>query len=461
MDQFAGDMMEAGIPMSAMLRLGSKAKCAPSVAPMLMIAQNLNFRRSRETWLRINNIKDDAQGLAGELHEAFARFVHTSDAWDDVEGFLEFSPTDQRFYDALKVPAADSNWFLAGRKGKQAGPDFLYLRWKRGEDAGPFKHYLPREVVPIWTMPKDARHAQIDRWRREMAEERLETLQELLRQFHNHQKRMETMFSDKDVATLKTKRVICCTTTGAAKYAGLLRNANPDVILVEEAGEILESHILAAMTPSVKQLILIGDHKQLRPKVNNYNLSVEKGDGYDLNRSLFERLILRGAPHTTLSKQHRMATEISVFPRKMTYPDLLDGAKTSGRPAIRGLRDRVVFVNHSKPETQDNKIFDRRDPDTKASKTNAFEAELVLRCVQYLGQQGYSTENIVVLTPYLGQLRLLQQMLGSAEMRTALGDMDRADLIRAGLLTAAAAKLNQQPLRLSTVGMSLQKCAHR
>jgi hypothetical protein len=33
-------------------------------------------------------------------------------------------------------------------------------------------------------------------------------------------------------------------------------------------------------------------HRQLCPKVNNYNLTVEKGDGFELNRSLFERLVL-------------------------------------------------------------------------------------------------------------------------------------------------------------------------
>jgi hypothetical protein len=49
------------------------------------------------------------------------------------------------------------------------------------------------------------------------------------------------------------------------------------VILVEEAGEVLEAHVLAALTPSTKQLIMIGDHQQLRPKVESYNLTVSGG----------------------------------------------------------------------------------------------------------------------------------------------------------------------------------------
>jgi hypothetical protein len=33
------------------------------------------------------------------------------------------------------------------------------------------------------------------------------------------------------------------------------------VLLVEEAGEILESHIMTALSDDIEQIILIGDHK--------------------------------------------------------------------------------------------------------------------------------------------------------------------------------------------------------
>ncbi len=66
------------------------------------------------------------------------------------------------------------------------------------------------------------------------------------------------------------------------------------VLIVEEAGEILESHVLTSLSANVKHVILIGDHKQLRPKVECYDLQVESGQMLDLNMSLFERLILQG-----------------------------------------------------------------------------------------------------------------------------------------------------------------------
>jgi superfamily I DNA and/or RNA helicase len=284
-----------------------------------------------------------------------------------------------------------------------------------------------------------------------MIQERVNAVQAITQQLDDNQERLDNLYNEDKVRILQSKRIIGCTTTAAAMFNKMIRAAKPDIVLVEEAGEILEGHILTALAPTVRQLILIGDHKQLRPKVNNYALTVEKGDGYDLNRSLFERLILQGHVHTTLRKQHRMHPEISMFPRALTYPDLLDGPKTLERQAIDGLQDRVIFVHHNHPEVGVNELIDRRDPTTKSSKQNEFEASMVLKFVRYLGQQGCKTDKIVVLTPYLAQLRLLRDMLRE-ENDPVLNDLDAFDLIRAGLMTSAAARVEKRPLRLSTIG---------
>jgi superfamily I DNA and/or RNA helicase len=225
----------------------------------------------------------------------------------------------------------------------------------------------------------------------------------------------------------------------------------PGVVLLEEAGEILEPHVLAALTQETKQLVLIGDHLQLRPKVNSYNLTTEKGDGYDLNISLFERLIHVGYPHTTLSKQHRMCPEISTLVRGLMYPGLEDDEKTTGRATPRGLQDRVIFIQHNHPEVNFAEISDKRDEGSKQSKRNIFEAELVLKIVKYLGQQGYGTDRLVVLTPYLGQLHLLRDEL-SKQNDPVLNDLDSYDLVRAGLVSQANARHSQRQIKLSTIG---------
>jgi superfamily I DNA and/or RNA helicase len=150
--------------------------------------------------------------------------------------------------------------------------------------------------------------------------------------------------------------------------------------------------------------LIVSSFRQLRPKVNNYNLTVEKGDYFDLNRSLFERLILRGYPHETLSQQHRMRPEISALIRRLAYPELVDAPGTQNRPDIRGVCDNIIVINHDHPEDEFKQLADRQDMASTTSKQNTYEANMVWKIVRYLGQQGYGTNELVVLTPYLGQL---------------------------------------------------------
>lgn len=78
---------------------------------------------------------------------------------------------------------------------------------------------------------------------------------------------------------------------------------------------------------------------------------------------------------------------------------------------------------------------------------------MVLRILRYLAQQGYSTDQMVILTPYLGQLHKLQAELRKGrEVDPLLNDLDSHDLVKAGLLTAAAAKMAKKPIRLATIG---------
>jgi hypothetical protein len=175
---------------------------------------------------------------------------------------------------------------------------------------------------------------------------------------------------------------------------------------------------------------MIGDHKQLRPFVN-YDLSVEKGDGYDLNRSMFERLVLKGYPHQVLAQQHRMRPEISNLPRQLTYPTLVDAPKTLNHPNLRGFSDNVIFVNHDQPE--DTAAEDAEKVNLNTSKRNTFEAEMALKTVKYLLQQGYDAKNIVTLTPYLGQVKKLHEVF-SWEMDAVLCNSDIQKMEQNGII---------------------------
>jgi superfamily I DNA and/or RNA helicase len=184
----------------------------------------------------------------------------------------------------------------------------------------------------------------------------------------------------------------------------------------------------------------------------NYSdrLQIEKGDGYDLNMSMFERLVLKGYPHGTLSAQHRMRPEISALVRHLTYPDLVDAPRTQNRPDLIGVRDNIVFINHDRPEDESPQVANS-PKFASSSKQNTHEVKMVLKIVRYLGQQGYRTDNLVVLTPYLGQLQNLRLAL-AIDTDPVLNDLDSHDLLQAGLTSPATAKLNKKPIRLATIG---------
>ncbi|KAM3466603.1 hypothetical protein NHJ6243_000658 [Beauveria neobassiana] len=451
LDQFLQDLLNIGIDQNQMTRLGSKSSAATACLSFESQSLETGSRLTKSQHTLFRQLRQEISQLRTCIGEEFNR-IDFDPPYRELLDYLEFSDDAQLqlFWRAFQIPEEEDGFQMAGVNGSVMDSDYLFDRWCKGKEPGALANHISPECMPIWALPMDQRIFWRDQWAAAILEEHLEALDGHMTRSDDIQRRIETIYNESRRALIRRKRIIGCTTTAAAKYSSLVEAAHPDFVLVEEAGEILEAHILAALSPSTKGLILIGDHRQLRPKCTNYSLSVEKGSGYDLNRSMFERLVLQGYHHSTLLRQHRMHPDISLLVRSMTYPDLLDGEKTFSRPAVRGMRDRVTFVHHSHPEGNIGDCGDRFESDQKTSKQNRFEAEMILKTVKYLGQQGYKTENMVVLTPYLGQLRLLREMLGR-ENDPLLNDLDSHELIRAGLLTVAAGKTTRGRLRISTI----------
>ena len=444
--------MRIGIPDRSMVRLGSKS--TEKTKRLALSEQTAPRQNSKYSWSFVNERKSDLVMLELELQAEMKKLREGHVSRDQILEYLEFSE-DSDFYEAFLVSDQDDEMEVVGKKGKRVNKHYLWDQWVAGRDAGVLRHTIQADFVKIWSMPPQDRKEVMNSWINNVSRERLEKFVALFERYNRTEQELaEYFYHLRDSEILRQKRIIGCTTTAAAKYTRALQAAEPGIILVEEAGEILESHILTAITSDTKQMVLIGDHKQLRPKINNYNLTVEKGTGFDLNRSLFERLILRGYPHTTLARQYRMRPEISQFVRHLTYPDLTDGDKTKNRPDLRGFQDNMIFFSHEHMEADLNGVSERRDPTTRGSKQNHFEVDMVLKCIRYLGQQGYGTEKIVVLTPYLGQLHLLKEALSKTN-DPVLNDLDSYDLVRAGLISPASAKLSKRQIRISTIGMVL------
>lgn len=451
LDQFLEDLLDVNIPPESVVRLGSHAKSSTGTQPLLLSAQDSKFKPRKDYWDVMNKQKVDLATESSELRAAFVEYHAEAVSRSELMQYLEFNLEDPTFYHAFVLPVETDGMQRVGRKGKNIDQFYLLDRWANGLNSGVFKN--EGGFPEVWRMSPIDRSMALRRWKCDIINERVLKLCSCGQQYNETLTKIDALYSEKDRCIMENKRFIGCTTTAAAKYVQTIRSASPNVLLVEEAGEILESHILTALGHETEQLILIGDHKQLRPKAH-FDLSVEKEEGYDLNRSLFERLILRGYPHQILSQQHRMRPEISSLVRQLTYPELTDAHATKTRPSLLGFQDNLIFLDHENLEDETPDTFDFKDGNSTSSKSNSFEALMTLRCVRYLGQQGYGTDRIVVLTPYVAQLRLLFDVL-ARENDPVLNDLDSYDLVRAGLMPAATAKMQKRQIRISTIGKLL------
>jgi superfamily I DNA and/or RNA helicase len=166
-----------------------------------------------------------------------------------------------------------------------------------------------------------------------------------------------------------------------------------------------------------------------------------KGPKYNLDESLFERLANssfgdrdvngyegekeRGEgrfPIAQLNQQRRMHPMISTLVRETLYPRLQDHIDTKSYSEVAGIKRRLFWLDHSNNE-------DAGDPEEPMqSKTNPWEATMVTALVRHLCRQGkYKRGEIAVLTPYVGQLRILRDLL-EKEVDLIIAEKDLEDL---------------------------------
>ena len=215
--------------------------------------------------------------------------------------------------------------------------------------------------------------------------ERLKSLKNVREEFENN----------KRVEMLSKKKIIGVTITGASINHDLLHDIGPSVVIVEEAAEILEPSLLAALSPSIEHLILIGDHKQLRPQVDTYELCKT----FRFDKSMMERLIDSGFPYKRLTKQNRMRPEFSALLHDI-YPDLKDNLPlVSKNEPLKCIEKSMFFWCHDDPEKKDRTY------------TNIKEAERITALVMYLLWNGVRPSEITVLAAYLGQTKLLRNKM--------------------------------------------------
>ncbi|KRX01008.1 P-loop containing nucleoside triphosphate hydrolase [Pseudocohnilembus persalinus] len=201
---------------------------------------------------------------------------------------------------------------------------------------------------------------------------------------------------------LKKANVVGFTISGGAKYRDLLNQIQPQVFIIEEAAEVLESQTLSVINKDLKHLILIGDHRQLRPIMQSQEI---------INNiwsiSLFERLITNNIPSSFLGIQKRMRPEIADYIRLVYGEEYQDDQSVKLYENVKGFKSNVQLFSY---QADEHKVESRQ----QYSKTiiNKYEAEILANLLLYILQiKQYTMEQVTVLSMYNGQVNELKQQI--------------------------------------------------
>ncbi|KAI0451030.1 hypothetical protein F5B21DRAFT_528337 [Xylaria acuta] len=424
---------------------GSRA----SIGPILCHLWHRGITQIIRIGVKLKKVAKEIERTKAEKWEAYTHGTKLTNVEKEIKSCLEQmkTTTSATAIKGYLVECGESTFHNAifGAEAEQGWTKVTYTDENEPLNAwvsaGASVPDMPRPINALKTQSPDnlsrqERQVLCHSWARELMEERVEEFVSLEADHRKAKSDFETVHHEIDLRVLSQCKIVGVTTTGLAKNLELLRKLNSKVLLCEEAGEVLESHILAALLPSLEHVILIGDHLQLRPQVTNYELSISNplGEQYSLDVSLFERLVKPvhltqpKVAFDTLTVQRRMHPSISNLIRETIYSDLEDSTHLSDYPEVVGMRKRLFWFDHINPESK----LDPMQP-LSTSHTNDFEVDMVSTMVSHLVRQGvYAHDQIAVLTPYLGQLHKLRKRLRDS-FEIVLGDRDIDELGKQGL----------------------------
>lgn len=426
LDQLLEHLYKDGV--NSMIRIGSRSKSE--------VLENLNIRvvsstadrtksEKHELWLCETSLEESEKEMTRSLKQ-----LRNCQSQSTIEQYLqEHHSTHHR-----ELFGRDEEGYMTVHSHHNQ----LVDQWRHGgnTDQLPARELSDILNCSLWSLSRAERGRLHGHWVREIREPIFASIIDGMKSYWETRERRDKTRQGVDVRCLSGCDVIGVTTTGLARNLNLLGRLGCKVMLCEEAGEVLESHLLTALLPSVEHAILIGDHQQLRPQIQNYELQSinPRGLQYSLDVSLFERLV--NPPHhgdpklpfNTLQTQRRMHPQVSELIRETLYPSLEDGGSVSEYPEVRGMKKRLFWLHHEVLEDRAMQL-----DATTTSHTNEFEVKMTVALTQHLVKQGsYSPDDIAVITPYLGQLHHLRRTMEHMfEISVSERDQEELDALEA------------------------------
>ena len=180
-----------------------------------------------------------------------------------------------------------------------------------------------------------------------------------------------------------------------------------DVVVMDEATQLVQAECSIVLRRLVKCLVLVGDEKQLPSTVFSPHSSM-----FGYNESLFERLLSIDYPFSLLNTQYRMHPDISRFPRMQFY----EGKLVDGENVISSAYTKE-WHSIFPPMAMFNMNVSNEETDDFGSKYNEGEAMLVRQIVAKI-RSFKCNLSVGIISPYKAQIALLQHLGNSTSSDT-------------------------------------------
>ena len=245
-------------------------------------------------------------------------------------------------------------------------------------------------------------------------------------------------------STLSEAQIIVATTSTMNSRSALFNIKHFDLVIIDEASQILEPNIVGILTArqeegrAIDRFILVGDHKQLPAVVQQQGSLEMEGSDKRLDsihlssctNSLFERLILteRAAGRTdfigTLHKQGRMHPDIADFANRKFYAK----EQLECVPLAHQLETELAY-NEESEDALDNMLKAHRMifiPSMPCKQLNISEkvntdeariiADLLRRLFRQMSKNFNPQKSVGVIVPYRNQIAMIRKEIERLEI---------------------------------------------
>lgn len=223
----------------------------------------------------------------------------------------------------------------------------------------------------------------------------------------------------KNIKVAKHGDVVGMTLHAAVINLGL-RNSGfkPQVVLVDEAGQIPMAYASLIGSFGCGSVIFIGDDKQM-PPIFHPNLV-----GHPFSTSIFKYLCDK-YPHLrkTLNVTYRMNDEIASFVSSCFYDDTehrgviqsseYSANRRSDFTSLTGVIDARIDAALNSPESIVILNVTPSTPDgKKCTDSNIFEANFLAEIAKIFDSNGIKSKDYAIITPYRRQVKLIRSIVG-------------------------------------------------